>query len=134
MVHIYNCTHYPLILVGIVAHNRIIPPTGKHEEMRRCVDMIRAKRKRSRAHPGRVERLPRQFTDDEFPATVITHRRGKAVVRLLREADYQEVIGLMADHLKHLADEGEKNAITLDEVTAKLEARRAARTPQREDN
>jgi hypothetical protein len=58
---------------------------------------------------------------------VIIHRRGRAVARLVREADYQEVIGLMAEHLKHLADEGEKDAIPLDEVIARLKQSREVR-------
>jgi anti-sigma-K factor RskA len=69
-----------------------------------------------------------------FPASVIIHRRGRALARLVREADYQEMVGLMAEHLKHLADEGEKNAIPLYEVIARLEQRREVRRRQREGN
>lgn len=89
--------------------------------------MASTRRKRRSAQPWQVDRLLCQLRNDKFPATIAIHRRGKVVARLIGEADYQEVTGLMAEHLKHLADEGEKDAIPLDEVRAWLEQRPAER-------
>ncbi len=94
-------------------------------------------RLRGKAAPGprfyipgsrkRVDQLLHQLGDDEFPAQLPIHRRGQVVARLVREDDYQEVTGLMAEHLKHLADEARERAVSLDEALAEIDERRAER-------
>ena len=83
------------------------------------------RRIRARASSRRITPLLRHLNHHVFPASVAVRRHGRLVARLVEEADYQEVIGLMAEHLRHLADEAEGRAVPLEEILTRLEERSA---------
>ena len=84
-------------------------------------------RRRRRIPEIRIERLLRLCRSDQFPASMVIRRRGGVVARLIIERDYQEMAQLMAEHLEHLANEAEQDAIPLEEALNWLRQRREAR-------